>query len=80
MNILEQGQQIITKSGRVKGTITAACIRGGNISYEVSYFSNNAYSQCWMYAFEFDVDSSEKKSPGFNHPSNQLKLTDKGNS
>ena len=76
MNILSQGQEIITKSGKVRAVITGACIRGGNVSYEVSYFSNNSYQQCWMYAFEFDVDSAEKQMPGFKPPSNQLKLSD----
>lgn len=78
MDVLKQGQEIITKSGKVRAVITGACLRGGNVSYECSYFSNNAYHQCWMYDFEFDVDVSEKQTPGFNAPTNQLKITDKG--
>lgn len=73
--MLQSGQEIITKSGKVRAVITGACMRGGNISYEISYFSNNAYHQCWVYEFEFDVDDAEKQMPGFVPPSNQLKIS-----
>lgn len=73
--MLLQGQEVITKSGKVRAVITGACMRGGNISYEISYFSNNAYHQCWCYDFEFDIDEADKQVPGFNPPANQLKLT-----
>lgn len=73
--MLQSGQEVITKSGKVRAVITGACIRGGNISYEISYFSNNSYHQCWVYDFEFDVDDAQKQAPGFSPPSNQLKLS-----
>lgn len=60
MEPLKTGQQIITKSGKISATITGICMRGNNLSYEVSYFSNNSYHQYWIYEFEFDVDNSEK--------------------
>lgn len=65
MEPLKQGLQVITKSGKVPATITGVCMRGNNISYEISYFSNNSYHQYWVYAFEFDVDDAEKSTPGF---------------
>nr|WP_298659800.1 hypothetical protein [uncultured Flavobacterium sp.] len=76
MKIIPQGQEVITKSGKVRAVVTGACMRGGNVSYEISYFSNNSYHQCWVYAFEFDIDEAEKQQAGFNYPSNQLKISE----
>lgn len=76
--MLNQGQMIITKSGKMRAVITGACVRGGNISYEISYFSGESYKQAWVYSFEFDVDNAEKKSPGFTPPTIQLKISDAG--
>jgi len=71
--MLSQGQEVITKSGKIRAVITGACIRGGNISYELSYFDTNDYKQCWVYSFEFDVDDAEKSNPGFK-PADQILL------
>jgi len=38
----------------LNGYITAICLRLGNTSYEVSYFSNGDYHQKWLEHFEIE--------------------------
>lgn len=78
IKLLGQGQQIITKSGKVKALITGVSIRGQNKMYEIGYFAGADYKQCWLYDFEFEPDYSERQSPGFQPPSNQLKISEGG--
>lgn len=73
--MLSEGQEVITKE--LRAVITGACIRGGYISYELSYFSGDYYKKYWVYPLGFDVDDAEKNIPGFNPSSNQLKLSSK---
>jgi hypothetical protein len=39
----------------LNGYITAICLRLGNTSYEVSYFSNGDYQQKWFENFEIET-------------------------
>jgi hypothetical protein len=39
----------------LNGYITAICLRLGNTSYEVSYFSNGDYQQKWLEHFEIET-------------------------
>lgn len=72
--MIKEGTEIITKSGKIRAIITACCVRGGNISYEVSYFINHEYKQCWLYQFEFDL-ADEVKKAGFNYTKENNLLT-----
>ncbi|MDD4689054.1 MAG: hypothetical protein PHE51_04830 [Eubacteriales bacterium] len=50
----EIGALVFIKLLELNGYITAICFRLGNISYEVSFFSNAEYKQIWMENFEIE--------------------------
>lgn len=61
---LKYGTKIITVIGQVKAIITATCIRGENITYEISYFQNGLSTTAWIHRIEFDIDESQKGKAG----------------
>lgn len=67
VKILTVGTKILTVIGKINAFITGVSVRENNtISYEVSYFVNGSYTTCWLNRFEFEVNESITKIPGFN--------------
>jgi hypothetical protein len=50
--VFEYGDMVIIKLLELQGFITAVCIRGAYITYEVTYFSNGEHYQRWFEYFE----------------------------
>jgi hypothetical protein len=48
-----------------QGIITAVCIRGLNIQYEISYFVGADYKQIWLTEYEFSIENTNKFKIGF---------------
>jgi hypothetical protein len=53
--IYEIGDKVKINLLELNGYITAICLRLGNTSYEVSYFSNGDYQQKWFEHFEIET-------------------------
>ena len=50
---IQCGDLVTIRLLELSGYVTAICTRhGGNVSYEVSYFSNGEYNQKWFDIFE----------------------------
>lgn len=67
INIIKYGTPVITKSGKINAFITGVCIRGENMTYELSYFDGGTHNEVWLYRFEFDVNESQPKKAGFDY-------------
>lgn len=52
--MLDYGDRVIIKILELQGFITAVCIRGKYITYEVTYFSNGEHYQRWFEYFEIE--------------------------
>jgi hypothetical protein len=63
IQIYPAGTKVVTEIGRIECIIQAACIRSGSISYEVGYFHDGQYLECWLKEFEFTVHGSAKRQP-----------------
>lgn len=50
--VFEYGDMVIIKLLELQGFITAVCIRGDYVTYEVTYFSNGDHYQRWFEYFE----------------------------
>lgn len=48
------GDKVIIKLLELSGYVTAICLRGSYVTYEVSYFSNGNYEQKWFEYFELE--------------------------
>lgn len=53
------------KMHNAEGIITAALIRYGRITYELSYFHNGEYKNIWISEDELEIMSDEKQKVGF---------------
>ena len=67
VDIIAWSTPVITKNGKIKGHITAICIRDKNITYEISHFKNGERKEDWLYRFEFEVDDAQPKAAGFKY-------------
>lgn len=54
ISIFKCGQEIRTKIGKIEGVITATCIRGNSITYELSYFKDGEHKTTWISDVEID--------------------------
>jgi hypothetical protein len=60
------GNEALIKNANVKGFITAICIRGIQITYEICYYLNGVYNSHWFNDYEFVVtDLAAKEKIGF---------------
>lgn len=78
IKIVPLNTRVTTVIGEVEGMITGVCIREGYINYDISYFKNGEYTNCWLNRAEFLVKSSNSKKVGlvnYDKEENQLETT-----
>jgi hypothetical protein len=63
--IIPCGTEATTIIGNIKGLITATSIRYGEVKYELSYFYNADYKQCWLHENELNINKHQKNQIGF---------------
>lgn len=62
IDVYKCGTKIKLTNANVPGFITAICIRGKNITYEVSYFLNSVYCSNWFNSYEFELVEENESS------------------
>jgi hypothetical protein len=55
----------VTIGGGVKGVITAVCMRGTRITYEVTWWDGATRRAEWMDAIEVNTESTSRQKIGF---------------
>jgi hypothetical protein len=65
MEIINCGTKVKTKLSNIEAMITGITIRFGAVAYELSYFKDGDYKQCWMNEREFDIIKCERSPIGF---------------
>lgn len=65
LTVIEPGQQV-TIAGDIAAVVTAVCVRGISVSYEVGWFNGRAYEEKWLADFMVKPnDEGSKISIGF---------------
>jgi hypothetical protein len=65
MTVIECGTSVVTKIGNKKGMITAVAIRFDSVTYEITYFDENAFQTVWLREQEMEIKKHETQEIGF---------------
>lgn len=74
MNIIPCATKIIINNGKLNAVITGICIRNESISYEISWFANGDHKLSWVYAYEFEIDTTVPGKAGLVNFDSAIKL------